>query len=885
MQPPTLQAQRGLPQTHNRSHRPPSLWLHNPDVYVLPDRKLFIEKLGLCLKSKAEALENKNKQRKVDCDVIDIRERMPKTPTTPRTPKSLMSQLREDVGLSPHQSMVRPLLSPGDDERSSNISSDEDDSDIESDSGSDSSKSDTVSDSKRVTLRCRSLLVIDLCSPLGQRVSKHICGDSEQTSSPYNIDKVCSNRIKFCHSPAKKNVGDRLRSRGIPLPVTFKKSKRTAPNHWHMFKFTGRQRQEFYKRKETGLNLRARKLLKKVKRCSINVHKLTCDDVQRFTARIHPSITMLTEEEVEMWTRKHSPGFSDTDIDLSEEDGIFPQGPGFLGSRSELQRLLGLKTTENHNSRECSPVRPLNLSQVVSEDDNAEVNQQKVLVYRTLLSELTRTPHQSNSISSNLLSGNDLTPPSTPEDQMSLQDISFDSSINSHISQKKSLSSQVQKIKNGVLSTRPTGKKLKAIKSNEHSVTDCGPSGKGKHKSKIEKTNYEEIAQSKNKIMLKAKQASKMSDNNGKKKCNKKTGQKSSASQNDDKTTVKPKYTKKSSKANVVVQKSKYKKQEIKSVCSKKHVGLKTKKTTAFGKTSHLRPAHSVVKKSKVNTKQKKVKTSEQKIIASKKGKTTALPVKAKTLTKNNSKNEKCLEVGRNKSKSLGNKEKNEIVIDLTDDSPTTSRNKEIQKGKMKLSKSAALQMTKKSKDKSDSVSESLSAGGRKRQSQSPLTQRPSKYAKSHTSRQPSPIKPLLLFRCRLCGAEIACREKFKELVIEHFDSVHKVRSIRLVEQEGPDGQTVLSIVEDLVPPDKLQSRTELLKKQTKSKHSKGSSAADSLWDPVDRCLFGDNSNNLTARKSSGSDILRKNTSQTDAVSSTKLVTRNYRKSRRTKNS
>ncbi len=343
--------------------------------YKSPPKSTYVESLGLVATSKADTWKEKSKE--VDCEIIDLEEDLvPKTPTTPRSAKSLISQLSRD--LSP-TSINRMSLDFNKD-KEVRLGGD-------SDSDDESAKSENSDDLRPA--KAASLLAIDFCSPLGQRVKKNIVADKEK-EKPEPV--VLHSYEIFCHTPKKNSFVERLRHRqNNQYPVSFRRKR--SNYYGHEYKFSRRQRREFMKKSRTGLNRRSRLLKRQMQSCSVVMENMTEEDIRTWREKSGPTIdlTRLSDFEIARWTARRV-----------QEGYVFPGRPSpMLHNGSELQRLLGLRTPGSYHNPPRS--RYLSLSQMLSEDTNAEVTQQKLMLYKTLLSE----------------AGNSgLTPPHTPPTHM-----------------------------------------------------------------------------------------------------------------------------------------------------------------------------------------------------------------------------------------------------------------------------------------------------------------------------------------------------------------------------------------------------------------------------------------------------------------------------------
>lgn len=225
------------------------------DPYVRPRQSKFIESLNLLSKAKAASLQRKTSVETVECDIIDLTtEETPKVPITPKSPRTLMSQLSRDM--SPTASTRLSLtLEPKESEKE----------DSSSESGVESEQSSKVS-----KIKIASLLHIDLTSPLGQRLQKHIVIDKPEKTE--NSDN--ENYEHYCRTPKKNDSLARLRHRKDMFPNTFRR-KRTRDFFYHTYKFNKKQRKEFLIKMKTGLTKRSRYLVKLMRPSRVVLHKLT----------------------------------------------------------------------------------------------------------------------------------------------------------------------------------------------------------------------------------------------------------------------------------------------------------------------------------------------------------------------------------------------------------------------------------------------------------------------------------------------------------------------------------------------------------------------------------------------------------------------------------
>ena len=292
--PPELLA-ISTPPRQKRMELPPQI---SPKIYIAqkkrPSKELFISGLGLLRKDRAEVVKRQCSMAKdIDCFIVDDVPSTPRTPTTPRTPKSLMSQLSRE-----------PMSPSGRDaDRLDSRDSDED-------SISGCSKSDIVDDDNDdvVLPKGASLLKIDLASPLGQLVVKHL--QSVPTEFKSSHDRCTENMgySKYCRTPVKSSALEKLRVRKADadaFPVTYRFRKNEHIRHTHEFKFSKKHKKEFMLRMKTGLNRRSRVFLKYLRPCSVQLDRLS-KNVMKCWIKPPKSPVLhlqpLSQEEIEFWT-------------------------------------------------------------------------------------------------------------------------------------------------------------------------------------------------------------------------------------------------------------------------------------------------------------------------------------------------------------------------------------------------------------------------------------------------------------------------------------------------------------------------------------------------------------------------------------------------------
>jgi len=65
----------------------------------------------------------------------------------------------------------------------------------------------------------------------------------------------------------------------------------------------------------------------------------------------------------------------------------------------------------------------------------------------------------------------------------------------------------------------------------------------------------------------------------------------------------------------------------------------------------------------------------------------------------------------------------------------------------------------------------------------------------------PSQKLSALLFRCHVCNAEITCRSGAHHLIQIHYKDAHNIHNIELVKQTGPNGESLLNVMEMPIRP------------------------------------------------------------------------------------
>lgn len=174
------------------------------------------------------------------------------------------------------------------------------DSESESDTDSDASdesfsdKPIWVQSLMPIKISAEALFTIDVTSPLGRRIKdKYVYrrpraaasggdpGDNAVDDDEEGVDGY----EKYCHTPKRGATRflERLRTREQEsYPITFNRRRRIHDYQSHWIKFTWRERQEFLMVLKTGLTARARRLVRRVKPCSVRLKRITEADVRKW---------------------------------------------------------------------------------------------------------------------------------------------------------------------------------------------------------------------------------------------------------------------------------------------------------------------------------------------------------------------------------------------------------------------------------------------------------------------------------------------------------------------------------------------------------------------------------------------------------------------------
>ena len=315
----------------------PALHIIIPQTNVSVNQ--FMKELNLVPQAKAKKLRE-SCRRSTEVNTIDFSDpQVPVSPTTPKTPKLLISQ---DSNLNKRRLSL------------SYQSQQENSSDTESTTSSENEEHE----GKRRVIKSTSLFSIPITSELGSRVLKLMVSDS---ATP----RVLTNVEEFCKTPKKNRFADRLRVRENTFIISHRQRKRYRFSH--SYKFSKAQRDEFLLTLKTGLDSKSRKLLRSLPDCSVRLVYLTRRRLRKYVRTARKKMV-----------QPLNPVVSVTKLNDSY---FFPRKPILL--TENIDSMLGLRKKMKKQTAELSPMN------VVSENTNVDLLKQKVVVYRSLLTDLS----------------------------------------------------------------------------------------------------------------------------------------------------------------------------------------------------------------------------------------------------------------------------------------------------------------------------------------------------------------------------------------------------------------------------------------------------------------------------------------------------------------
>ncbi|XP_041347527.1 uncharacterized protein LOC121367428 isoform X2 [Gigantopelta aegis] len=341
LKPENLQSVESPEKTPRQSPvKSPGLHIFIPQMTVSVHQ--FMQKLYLVPLAKAKKLRE-SCRKSTEVNTIDFSDpQIPVSPSTPKTPKLLISQ---------DSSFSKRRLSLSFQSHKENIS----------DTESTASSENEEHEGKRRIRKSTSLFSIPVTSELGGRVLKHMVSE---TSMP----QVLTNAEEFCKTPKKSKFADRLRVRENAFPINYKPRKRYKFHH--SYKFSKAQRDEFLKTVNTGLDRNSRKLMSSLPKCSVRLVPLTRRQIRKYIRK--------SKKKSDKSVDSLNPIVS---IRRLNESYFFPRKPILLSEN--IDRMLGLRKKRKNEAAKLSPMN------VVSENTNVDLLKQKVVVYRSLLTDLS----------------------------------------------------------------------------------------------------------------------------------------------------------------------------------------------------------------------------------------------------------------------------------------------------------------------------------------------------------------------------------------------------------------------------------------------------------------------------------------------------------------
>ncbi|XP_052266895.1 uncharacterized protein LOC127868831 isoform X2 [Dreissena polymorpha] len=322
-------------------------------------KEKFVPNLGLIAHKEAVAILKRKPKLEIDCDIkLDDVDPVPLSPVQMSSPTSLMSQLsREESAARRHLSYSMSM----DRNEIHSVPSDED------------SDNDADADKKQQSGPQLNLLNIPITSLLGQRVKKYVHVD---TALP-----VVADSDSFCRTPVKNQFLEKLRKKPLVYPMIYK-PRRVAnmQKQNHTYWFTKKQKKEFNCFAEYGLSVRSYELLKKMKKFRVTVEKMSRRTLLMWVPR------RVLDKILRGKFKGLKVGGCTYEEEFSTSECEFPSGPSLLAPN--IDKLLGLKKKSSQKSPQKA-LKPLGLTNCVSEEMEAEASKQKLTLYRSLLYEMS----------------------------------------------------------------------------------------------------------------------------------------------------------------------------------------------------------------------------------------------------------------------------------------------------------------------------------------------------------------------------------------------------------------------------------------------------------------------------------------------------------------
>ncbi|GFS09997.1 nuclear respiratory factor 1 [Elysia marginata] len=336
----------------------------------------YLTGLGLVPIQKAQRVSER--RRSTLCENIDLDDDTLPSPSKPRTPKLLLSHLSRDESSSTVEqgkSCIRSLFSS----QESRIFEEVEEVCVEKEANEEKGpKTDSTGKSQDRLRNAKSLFNIAISSPLGQFVMKHYKGDPSL--------HILSDVESHCLTEVNKNQeqGTRLRVRHPTYPITFRGYLRAKDMYsFHMYNFNKEHKKEFLRRVRTGLNRGSRALCKKLKKCKVQLTRLSKTEIELWMpSQNHLTVDLkhLTPLEIIFWT-------SPKPANVPSQPAVFPSGLSLTSPN--LNKVLGLRTVDDKTINHRPLHRHLSVANFVSEEVAAEVAMNRRTVLNSIIVDLT----------------------------------------------------------------------------------------------------------------------------------------------------------------------------------------------------------------------------------------------------------------------------------------------------------------------------------------------------------------------------------------------------------------------------------------------------------------------------------------------------------------
>lgn len=347
----------------------------SPYAFNKVSKTRYLTGLGLMPIQKARRVSER--RRSTQCENIDLAEDALPSPSKPRTPKLLISHLSRDdsngSGAESSKSCVRSLFT------TLNSRIDEHVEDFNMMEGLDDEKGnqmDAAGKPQEKLKLVKSLFNIAISSPLGQFVMKHYKGDPSLHVTS-DIESHCVTEV------TENQEGLRLRERHPVYPVTFRGYLRVKDLYsCHKYNFNKDHKKEFLRRVRTGLDRKSRALSRKMKKCTVDLTRLTETELKLWLPsqnQLTVDLRHLTPQEIMYWmSPKPNSG--------TNQPAVFPSGLSLASPN--LNKVLGLRTRVDKDNNSSPLYRQLSMTNFVSEQVAAEVTENRRTVLNSILFDL-----------------------------------------------------------------------------------------------------------------------------------------------------------------------------------------------------------------------------------------------------------------------------------------------------------------------------------------------------------------------------------------------------------------------------------------------------------------------------------------------------------------